>query len=76
MTFNSPSYFPNYYSIDDIFVTQEKVMTTVTRSLPKMGAILDPEEDECVELPYKKKVEVPLWYLEDLSTGGLDIPFM
>lgn len=76
MSFNSPSYFPNYYSIDDIFVTQEKVLTTVTRAIPQMGAILDPEEDENVEIPYKKKVEVPLWYLEDLSNGGLEVPFM
>lgn len=77
MTFNSPSYFPNYFSIDDIFVTQEKVMTTVTRALPRMGSFLDPGEEENVEIPFKKKVEVPLWYLEQIINGGEEvIPFM
>lgn len=31
------NYFPNYYSIDDIFVTQEKVECKVNTRLQRMG---------------------------------------
>lgn len=37
---NTQSYFPNYYSIDDIFVTQERVKCRVNTKLIKMGKIL------------------------------------
>ena len=33
----SSSYYPNYYSVDDILVTQEKVVCTVNTKLVKMG---------------------------------------
>lgn len=52
-------------------------MTTVTRALPRMGSFLDPGEEENVEIPFKKKVEVPLWYLEQIINGGEEvIPYM
>lgn len=31
------NYFPNYYSIEDIFVTQEKVECRVNTKLQRMG---------------------------------------
>lgn len=34
---NSQSYFPNYYAVDDLFVTQEKVECKVNTKLLKMG---------------------------------------
>lgn len=33
----SRSYFPSYYSVDDIFVTQEKISCQVSSRLLKMG---------------------------------------
>lgn len=34
---NNPSYYPNYYSIDDIMVTQERIPCRALRSLEKLG---------------------------------------
>lgn len=34
---NKKSYYPNYFSIDDIFVTQEKVPCVTEQSLAKLG---------------------------------------
>lgn len=35
-----PSYYPNYYSLEDIFVTQEKVECVVNTKLLKMGKLI------------------------------------
>lgn len=34
---NKASYYPNYYSIDDIFVTQERVPVETQMKLHQMG---------------------------------------
>lgn len=34
------SYYPNYYSMEDIFVTQEKVECQVNTKLLKMGKLI------------------------------------
>lgn len=37
---NSESYFPNYFAVDDIFVTQERVQCEVLMKLAKMGKFI------------------------------------
>jgi GINS complex subunit 3 len=36
---NKPSYFPNYYSIEDVLVTQEKVPCDPAMVLSRMGEL-------------------------------------
>jgi GINS complex subunit 3 len=55
------SYYPNYYSIDDIFVTQEKVPCIVEQDLAKLG-FLDPSSSSA-DLKKDQEVELPLWYV-------------
>lgn len=57
----SYSYYPNYYSIEDIFVTQEKVPCVVEQDLPKLG-FLDPSEAS-QDLKKDQEVELSLWYV-------------
>lgn len=37
---DNQSYFPNYYAVEDIFVTQEKVECKVNTKLLKMGKFI------------------------------------
>lgn len=37
---SSSDYFPNYFSLEDIFVTQERVPCTVETNLPGMGKLI------------------------------------
>lgn len=55
------SYYPNYYSIDDIFVTQEKVPCIVEQDLAKIG-FLDPSGSS-LDLKKDQEVELPMWYV-------------
>lgn len=54
------SYNPNYFSLEDIIVTQERVPCTVESHLVGMGN-LDPSSIDD-DLEVGKKVEFPLWY--------------
>lgn len=54
------SYTPNYYSLEDIIVTQERVPCIVEAPLVGMGK-LDPSS-AYDDLEAGKKVEFPLWY--------------
>ncbi|KFB51246.1 AGAP011132-PA-like protein [Anopheles sinensis] len=56
---NIPSYTPNYYSLDDITVTQERVPCRTTQDLYMMG-FLDPSEKSS-NLPNNHELELPLW---------------
>lgn len=56
----SSSYDPNYFSLADIIVTQERVACTIQSRLPGMGR-LDPSSIDA-DLEPGKKVEFPLWY--------------
>lgn len=55
------SYYPHYYSIEDIFVTQEKVPCVVEQDLPKLG-FLDASESS-PDLKKNQEVELCLWYI-------------
>lgn len=54
------SYNPNYFSLEDIIVTQERIPCTVETRLVGMGN-LDPSSIDA-DLEVGKKVEFPLWY--------------
>ncbi|XP_058128692.1 DNA replication complex GINS protein PSF3 [Anopheles ziemanni] len=56
---NIPSYIPNYYSLDDITVTQERVPCRTLQDLYMMG-FLDPSEKSS-NLPANHELELPLW---------------
>lgn len=55
------TYYPNYFSIEDIFVTQEKIPCTVEQPLNHLG-FLDPSS-ESADLKAGQDVELPLWYI-------------
>lgn len=57
----SHSYYPNYYSIEDIFVTQEKIPCETEQELVSLG-FLDPSESSG-NLKKNHEVELPLWYV-------------
>lgn len=52
-------FLPNYYSIDDIFVTQEKMPCRSLQVQRKMGFLDAGSESEDLG---KVKVDLPLWY--------------
>lgn len=54
------SYFPNYYSLDDISVTQEKIPCQSLTVQKKMG-FLDSGSD-IEDLKQHQPVDLPLWY--------------
>ncbi|XP_055380314.1 DNA replication complex GINS protein PSF3 [Condylostylus longicornis] len=62
------SYYPNYYSVDDILVTHERVPCNVNTKLLKMG-FLDPGS-ETSDLEPGKSVNLPLWYLKELKPNN------
>lgn len=57
----SRSYYPNYYSIEDIFVTQERIPCETEQELANLG-FLDPSESSA-NLKKDQEVELPLWYI-------------
>jgi GINS complex subunit 3 len=57
----SRSYYPNYYSIEDIFVTQEKIPCETEQELANLG-FLDPSESSA-NLKKDQEIELPLWYI-------------
>lgn len=65
---NSRSYYPSYYSIDDIFVTQEKIPCITEQNLSKLGENLK----KYFELIVLKKNINFLGFL-DTSSEGADL---
>lgn len=55
------TYYPNYFSIEDIFVTQEKVPCETEQELQKLG-FLDGSSSSN-DLKANQSVELPLWYV-------------
>lgn len=55
------TYYPNYFSIEDIFVTQEKIPCQAEQPLCNLG-FLDPSSDTA-DLQTGQEVELPLWYI-------------
>lgn len=55
------TYYPNYFSIEDIFVTQEKIPCNCEQNLDNLG-FLDPSS-ESADLKIGQPVELPLWYI-------------
>lgn len=75
---SGPSYYPNYFSLEDIIVTQERVPCTVETQLAGLGMKFEYlfvnawRKRECVgfldpsgtepDLEAGKSIELPLWY--------------
>jgi GINS complex subunit 3 len=55
------TYYPNYYSIEDILVTQEKVPCVTEQELNNLG-FLDQSEPSA-NLKANHEIELPLWYI-------------
>uniref|UniRef100_A0A182JWZ8 DNA replication complex GINS protein PSF3 n=1 Tax=Anopheles christyi TaxID=43041 RepID=A0A182JWZ8_9DIPT len=58
---NIPSFTPNYYSLDDISITQERIPCRTTQDLHMMG-FLDASEKSS-NLPNNHTMELPLWVI-------------
>ncbi|XP_005176665.1 DNA replication complex GINS protein PSF3 [Musca domestica] len=65
---NSQSYFPNYYAVEDIFVTQEKVECKVNTKLLKMGFLDSGADTE--DLNPGRTINLPLWYIKELKVNN------
>ncbi|XP_060536378.1 DNA replication complex GINS protein PSF3 [Cylas formicarius] len=59
------SYHPDYYSIDDILATQERVLCKFIQQVPRMGK-LNPSVEE-KNLAIGTELELPLWLALDIS---------
>lgn len=55
------TYYPNYFSIEDIFVTQEKIPCEAEQAIASLG-FLDPS-CENLDLAIGQQVDLPLWYI-------------
>ncbi|XP_023174753.1 probable DNA replication complex GINS protein PSF3 [Drosophila hydei] len=62
------NYFPNYYSIEDIFVTQEKVECKVNTRLQRLGFLDAGAETE--DLEPGRTINLPLWYIKELKVNN------
>ncbi|XP_064536299.1 DNA replication complex GINS protein PSF3 [Drosophila montana] len=62
------NYFPNYYSIEDIFVTQEKVECKVNTRLQRMGFLDAGAETD--DLEPGRTINLPLWYIKELKVNN------
>ena len=61
---NTPSYKPNYYSVDDILVTQERVPCLAAVNMPRLGFLDTSEQSD--DLKEGQELELPLWiFLEE-----------
>jgi len=59
------SYTPNYFSIEDILVTQERIPIVTQEKLPGLG-FLDASSDVDI-LANNTKLELPLWVVEGMK---------
>ncbi|CAG9800516.1 unnamed protein product [Chironomus riparius] len=55
------TYYPNYFSIDDIIVTQEKIPCITEQELSNLG-FLD-QSHSSTDLKANQEVQLPLWYI-------------
>ncbi|KXJ68457.1 DNA replication complex GINS protein PSF3 [Aedes albopictus] len=63
---NKSSYYPNYYSIDDVMATQERIPCRTQQELFQMG-FLDSSSEKTGNLMPNQQLELPLWYLMNLD---------
>merc|ERR1712098_248615 len=75
---HNASFCPNYFSIEDILATQERVPCQVESDLKNLG-FLDPGSDN-PDLARGSKMELPFWMVEGLRSNqarnyvSVDIP--
>jgi len=62
-----PGYNANYFSLEDILATQERVPITVQGDLQNLG-FLDPSSEDTV-LRGNTKLELPLWVIDGMNAG-------
>jgi GINS complex subunit 3 len=69
----------NYFSLDDILASQEKIPLTLKQDIPQLG-FLDPQSHHQTDptiLMSGTKLEVPLWMAKDFKNRGrakLELP--
>ncbi|KAK4883892.1 hypothetical protein RN001_000163 [Aquatica leii] len=73
----SQSYKPNYFSIEDILVTQERVPCKFLINVPKLGKLNPATED--LDIKPGTILELPMWLAEPISSGrqpliSIDLP--
>ncbi|RZC35156.1 DNA replication complex GINS protein PSF3 [Asbolus verrucosus] len=61
------AYYPDYYSIDDILATQERIPCKFLQDVPKLGK-LNPATEE-TDLKSGTNLELPIWLALDISTS-------
>ncbi|EFA07113.1 DNA replication complex GINS protein PSF3 [Tribolium castaneum] len=59
------SYFPDYFSVDDILATQEKIPCKFIQNVPKLGKLNPATEDP--DLQSGTVLEMPLWLVLEAS---------
>lgn len=64
------SYTPDYFSIEDILATQERLPVEVTEDLPDIG-FLDPGSENN-DLKKGTKMELPFWMVDGMKSGSRD----
>jgi len=63
------SFSPDYFSLDDILASQERVPVTVKVDLPKLG-FLDTSRPDEISLKTGTSLELPYWMVWSLRTRG------
>ncbi|CAG9855993.1 unnamed protein product [Phyllotreta striolata] len=67
----SVSYTPNYYSLEDILATQERIPCRVAQTIPKMGHLNSSSVD--VDLQEGTVMEFPLWLVNEVCVSRVPI---
>ena len=63
------SYSPDYFSLEDILASQERVPITTKIDLPKLG-FLDPSRPDETVLKSGTNLELPYWMVWSLRSRG------
>ncbi|KAF5292339.1 hypothetical protein FQA39_LY03373 [Lamprigera yunnana] len=63
----SYSYVPNYFSIEDILVTQERVRCKFLVNVPKLGKLNPSAVDD--DISAGTSLELPIWLAQPIASG-------
>ncbi|XP_065168669.1 DNA replication complex GINS protein PSF3 [Atheta coriaria] len=61
------SYSPNYFCLEDIIATQERLPCRFLTTIPKLGKLNSASEDD--DLAAGTALELPLWLAQSLTSG-------
>ncbi|KAJ3650233.1 hypothetical protein Zmor_021931 [Zophobas morio] len=60
------AYYPDYFAVDDILATQDRIPCTFLQDAVKLGK-LNPAEEQA-DLKAGTNIELPLWLVADITT--------